>query len=166
MANEPRRPWQQPPRRAPAPQQPPQESGLGVLGGLAIALGLGALGAYMLDWHRHSCPCGYRWSHFGAFNMNDEASHRCSACGQVQWWKCGAPHVLTFGEGSTQPPGQPSQPSQLRSTMLPPPPPARPLQEPLQPPLLADRGPDRVVDVGRDYVEPAARPLIERRRLT
>jgi hypothetical protein len=64
------------------------------LGALAIAVGVGALGAYMLDLHGHTCvQCGRRWRHFGAFNFGDEQSHTCT-CGQVQWWKCGVPHVL------------------------------------------------------------------------
>lgn len=73
---------------------PEAASALGVLGGLVAAAGLVVLGMHMLDWHRHSCSaCGRRWSHFGAFNLGDEASHTCT-CGQVQWWKCGVPHVL------------------------------------------------------------------------
>ena len=64
------------------------------LGALAIAVGVGALGAYMLDLHGHICvKCGRRWRHFGAFNFGDEQSHTCT-CGEVQWWKCGVPHVL------------------------------------------------------------------------
>lgn len=66
----------------------------GTLGALAIAVGVGVLGAYMLDLHGHTCEqCGRRWRHFGAFNFGDEQSHTCM-CGQVQWWKCGMPHVL------------------------------------------------------------------------
>lgn len=60
-----------------------------------MAVGLGVLGAHMLDLHGHQCDrCGRRWRHFGAFNLGDEASHTCADCGQVQWWKCGTPHVL------------------------------------------------------------------------
>ncbi len=67
----------------------------GTLGVIAIAFGVGVLGAYMLDLHGHTCDrCGRRWRHFGAFNLGDEQSHTCPCCGQVQWWKCGAPHVL------------------------------------------------------------------------
>jgi hypothetical protein len=66
----------------------------GTFGALAIAVGVGVLGAYMLDLHGHTCvQCGRRWRHFGAFNFGDEQSHTCT-CGQVQWWKCGMPHVL------------------------------------------------------------------------
>jgi hypothetical protein len=75
---------------------PPTPSGPfgGTLGALAIAVGIGVLGAYMLDMHGHTCArCGRRWRHFGAFNFGDEQSHTCT-CGQVQWWKCGMPHVL------------------------------------------------------------------------
>lgn len=66
----------------------------GTLGALAIAVGVGVLGAYMLDLHGHTCErCGRRWRHFGAFNFGDVQSHTCT-CGQVQWWKCGMPHIL------------------------------------------------------------------------
>lgn len=86
-------------------EEPPAKSGsFGMLGGLAIAVGLGALGAYMLDLHGHSCDrCGQRWRHFGAFNLGDEQSHTCSRCGEVQWWKCGAPHVLRGSQYVTPP---------------------------------------------------------------
>jgi hypothetical protein len=72
-----------------APSQP-----IGTIGILAIAFGVGVLGAYTLDWHGHSCACGNKWHHLGAFNGGDQEAHRCSRCGQVQWWKDGFPHVI------------------------------------------------------------------------
>lgn len=76
----------------------------GTLGALAIMVGLGALGAYMLDLHGHTCEqCGRRWRHLGAFNLGDENSHTCSRCGQVQWWKCGVPHVLRGSQFAASP---------------------------------------------------------------
>jgi hypothetical protein len=65
------------------------------LGALALVVGIGAVGGFLLDWHRHTCEsCGRRWSHLGAFNLGDEDSHTCSRCGEVQWFKDGARHVL------------------------------------------------------------------------
>jgi hypothetical protein len=87
-------------------EPPPSASGSmgGTLGALAIAVGVGVLGAYMLDLHSHKCcRCGSRWRHFGAFNLGDEPSHTCSRCGVVQWWKCGVPHVLR-GSQFVEPP--------------------------------------------------------------
>lgn len=105
-----------PPRHAPpptrwrtfeAPAEPSPVSFGSTLGALAVAVGIGVLGVYMLDLHGHTCDkCGRRWRHFGAFNLGDEASHTCSSCGQVQWWKCGAPHVLR-GSQFAQPPTAP-----------------------------------------------------------
>ena len=77
--------------KSPHIRTPPEATS--VWAGLLIAgLGVVTIG-YMLDWHGHSCVCGRRWRHFGAFNFGDEQSHTCT-CGQVQWWKCGMPHVL------------------------------------------------------------------------
>jgi len=88
-------------------QEEPKPSGsgtLGILGSLAVAVGVGVLGYYMLDGHAHQCDhCGQRWRHFGAFNFGDEASHTCSRCGEVQWWKDGAPHVLRGSEFAVPP---------------------------------------------------------------
>jgi hypothetical protein len=62
----------------------------GTLGVIALAFGIGVLGAYALDLHSHTCDfCGYKWRHLGAFNLGDAASHTCGNCGTVQWWKCG-----------------------------------------------------------------------------
>jgi len=78
------------PRRPPWPRAP-----IGTLGTLAIAFGAGVLGYYMLDGHTHTCEsCSHRWRHLGAFNLGDPASHTCSKCGTVQWWKDGVPHVV------------------------------------------------------------------------
>ena len=74
-----------------------------VLGTIALAVGVGLLGAYALDIHSHTCEsCGTRWRHLGAFNVGDPGSHTCSKCGTVQWWKDGVPHV--FREVLRQPP--------------------------------------------------------------
>jgi hypothetical protein len=74
-----------------------------MLGTIAIAVGVGMLGAYMLDLHSHTCEaCGHRWRHLGAFNLGDPVAHTCSKCGTVQWWKDGAPHV--FRDVLRQPP--------------------------------------------------------------
>jgi hypothetical protein len=99
MAEAPRQPPATPWRTFQQPPNSPQASGGGtsfvnILGGLAIAVGLGALGLHMLDLHAHKCErCGRCWKHFGAFNLNDESSHRCPDCGQTQWWKEGASHA-------------------------------------------------------------------------
>lgn len=80
-----------------APQAPPSAMGSfgSALGTVAIAIGVGVLGAYMLDMHAHTCDaCGNRWRHLGAFNVGDSASHTCKSCGVVQWWKDGVPHVF------------------------------------------------------------------------
>jgi len=65
-----------------------------VLLGFAGAVVLGEVAKYAFDFHSHQCTsCSYSWQHFGAFNFGDEGSHTCPRCGQVQWWKCGAPSV-------------------------------------------------------------------------
>jgi hypothetical protein len=86
------------------------------LGAFAIC----GVGAYALDLHGHQCAsCGRRWRHFGAFNLGDEESHTCSSCGEVQWWKCGAPHVMRGSQFATLPP-----PSGVSPPLLSPPAPA------------------------------------------
>jgi hypothetical protein len=78
------------PRLVPQPSAPLG----GTLGVIALAFGIGVLGAYMLDLHSHvCCRCGHRWRHLGAFNFGDEGAHTCSKCGVVQWWKDGIPHA-------------------------------------------------------------------------
>lgn len=69
--------------------QPPSRPTLGgTLGVIAIALGVGVLGAFVFDLHGHTCnTCGNRWRHLGAFNVGDETAHTCAGCGTVQWWK-------------------------------------------------------------------------------
>ena len=75
---------------AAAPSKP-----IGTLGVIAIALGVGVIGAYVLDAHGHTCEaCGKRWWHLGAFNLGDPKAHTCASCGTVQWWKNGTPHVF------------------------------------------------------------------------
>lgn len=67
----------------------------GTLGVIALAFGIGVVGAYMLDLHGHTCcRCGHKWRHLGAFNLGDESAHRCARCGTVQWWKNGVPQVI------------------------------------------------------------------------
>jgi hypothetical protein len=67
----------------------------GTLGVLAIAFGIGVLGAYALDLHSHACDsCGYKWRHLGAFNLGDLPAHTCRKCGTVQWWKRGWQHAV------------------------------------------------------------------------
>lgn len=88
----------QPAQLRPQPPRPPQSamSSFGTaIGTVAVAIGVGMLGAYMLDLHKHTCDaCGYSWRHLGAFNVGDPNSHTCRSCGTVQWWKDGVPHVF------------------------------------------------------------------------
>ncbi len=115
-ARVPNTPW----RTFEEPKEPAPVSFGATLGGLAIAVGLGVLGAYMLDLHGHTCDrCGLRWRHFGAFNLGDEKSHTCSRCGEVQWWKCGAPHVIR-GSQFVSSPTVPAAPSMLPASEMPP----------------------------------------------
>ena len=73
---------------------PPPSPGVGTLGVIAIAFGIGVLGAYALDLHSHTCcACGRKWRHLGAFNLGDPTAHTCT-CGAVQYWKDGIPHVF------------------------------------------------------------------------
>jgi len=93
MASSPtgRPPWETSPWRS---FHQPAKS-LGVLGVLAIAVGAGVFGYYMLDGHTHTCEaCSHRWRHLGAFNLGDPVSHTCKQCGTVQWWKDGFQHVF------------------------------------------------------------------------
>ncbi len=78
----------------------------GTLGVIALAFGVGMLGAYMLDLHGHTCEaCGSKWRHFGAFSVGDPGAHACRKCGTVQWWKDGVPNV--FREALRTPPPDP-----------------------------------------------------------
>ena len=92
-----RPPWETSPWRTfhvATPEAQPAKS-IGTLGVIAIAIGVGALGYYMLDGHSHVCEaCGHRWRHLGAFNLGDPAAHTCKRCGTVQWWKDGFQHVF------------------------------------------------------------------------
>jgi hypothetical protein len=81
------------PRFVPAPAPAPTLGG--TLGVIALAFGIGVLGAYALDLHSHTCDaCGHTWRHLGAFNLGDPTSHTCTRCGTTQWWKDGVPHVF------------------------------------------------------------------------
>lgn len=77
-----------------APASVPTTLG-GTIGVIALAFGIGVVGAYMLDLHSHTCEaCGHHWRHLGAFNLGDPDAHTCRRCGTVQWWKCGVPQVI------------------------------------------------------------------------
>ena len=89
------------------PASPPSPSLGTVLGTIALALGVGVLGYYMLDGHTHTCEsCGHRWRHLGAFNVGDPAAHSCK-CGTVQWWKDGVAHVFRSALREPPPKGLP-----------------------------------------------------------
>ena len=76
-----------------------------MLGTIAIAVGIGVFGYYVLDGHAHTCEgCGHSWRHLGVFNHGDPSSHSCAKCGCVQWWKDGVPHV--FRSALQQPPSK------------------------------------------------------------
>jgi hypothetical protein len=111
-ANPPRLPGAPAPTRTARqlPDAPPSAIGAfgTALGTVAIAVGIGVLGAYMLDLHAHTCDaCGHRWRHLGAFNIGDPQSHACGKCGVVQWWKDGVPHVFRSSlQGSFRGPPQ------------------------------------------------------------
>jgi hypothetical protein len=76
------------------PDPPPTSVGK-MITVVALAIGVGVLGYYMLDGHTHTCEaCGERWRHLGAFNLGDPGAHTCGKCGTVQWWKDGVPHVF------------------------------------------------------------------------
>ncbi len=97
MSTPPRPPWETSQWRSfhAQPPAPPPSKSIGTLGVLAIAVGVGVLGYYMLDGHTHTCEaCGNRWRHLGAFNMGDPEAHTCERCGTVQWWKDGFQHVF------------------------------------------------------------------------
>jgi len=77
------------------PPEPSTSKSIGPLGVVAIAFGVGLIGAYMLDLHGHTCEvCGHRWRHLGAFNLGDPVAHTCRKCGTVQWWKDGIQQVF------------------------------------------------------------------------
>ena len=81
----------------PPSKKPPRDphSVGSMLGTIAIAIGFGVVGAYMLDIHSHTCEaCGHKWRHFGVFNLGDPSAHACKNCGTVQWYKDGIPHVF------------------------------------------------------------------------
>jgi hypothetical protein len=96
-----------------------KEAPRGLLATIVITAGVVALGVYALDLHAHTCSnCGHRWRHLGAFNLGDEESHTCASCGQVQWWKCGTPHVLRGSQFVASPmlPSTPALPSFAHGT--------------------------------------------------
>ncbi len=82
----------------PARRPPPAKFSISPLGIAAIVLGVGVVGAFALDLHRHQCAaCTERWWHLGAFNLGSVDAHRCANCGEIQWWKGTA-------EGALRPP--------------------------------------------------------------
>ena len=81
----------------PPAKKPPRDpnSAASMLGTIALAIGVGVLGAYTLDLHSHKCEaCGHKWRHLGVFNLGDPNAHACKNCGTVQWYKDGIPHVF------------------------------------------------------------------------
>lgn len=100
----------------PPPAPPPKQPTLGnILGFVAIAVGVGVLGAYVFDLHGHRCQaCGHKWRHLGALNLGDPGAHTCTQCGTVQWWKDGVPHVF---RSAIQPETSPG-PTQTRLQQL------------------------------------------------
>jgi hypothetical protein len=102
VANPSRPPWATAQWRnsQPSPQQErptgkPPAKPIGTLGKIAIAVGVGVLGYYLLDGHGHTCEgCGHRWRHLGAFNFGEVPAHTCKVCGTVQFWKDGFKHVF------------------------------------------------------------------------
>ena len=105
-------PWETSPWRTFKEEPTPQPPSIGnVLSTIALALGVGVLGYYMLDGHSHTCEsCGHRWRHLGVFNHGDPDAHACK-CGTVQWWKDGTAHV--FRDVLRQPP-----PKELPNTLV------------------------------------------------
>jgi hypothetical protein len=86
----------------------------GTLGIVALAFGIGVLGAYALDLHSHTCDlCGHKWRHLGAFNLGDAASHTCSVCGKAQWWKCGFTKASHITHATAAQPSTIVQPQRL-----------------------------------------------------
>lgn len=81
---------------APITWEPEQASSIGgMLGTLAVALGVGVFAVYALDLHAHRCEsCGHNWRHLGVLSHGDPKAHTCSRCQTVQWIKDGVPHVF------------------------------------------------------------------------
>jgi hypothetical protein len=101
MADPSRPPWataqwrNSPPPQQGRPTKKPPVKPIGTFGKIAIAVGVGVLGYYLLDGHTHQCEaCGYRWRHLGAFNFGEVPAHSCRVCGTVQFWKDGFKHVF------------------------------------------------------------------------
>ena len=93
-----------------SPPAPPPKKSLSVFGVIALAVGAGALGYYVLDGHSHTCDrCGHRWRHLGAFNFADLGAHTCARCGAEQFWKDGFQHVFPDPRQASQqqPPSPP-----------------------------------------------------------
>ena len=99
-------------------QATPKVSLGGTLGVIALAFGVGVLGAYMLDLHGHTCEaCGHRWRHLGAFNLGDQDAHTCRKCGMVQWWKCGYQGAFKLVPNAPTLPAA-ARPLELREALL------------------------------------------------
>lgn len=72
------------------PPTPPPSTFWSIVGTIAVVAGVGAVAAYSLDLHKHTCEqCGRGWKHLGAFNAGDHEAHTCPGCGEIQWWKNG-----------------------------------------------------------------------------
>jgi hypothetical protein len=95
VTNPPRPPpqWRSPQGQSPTGRPPARP--IGTFGKIAIAVGVGVLGYYLLDGHAHTCEgCGNSWRHLGAFNFGEVPAHTCKVCGTVQFWKDGFKHVF------------------------------------------------------------------------
>ena len=94
------------PKKPPAPKST-AASLISTLGTVALVIGAGALGYYMLDGHSHCCEsCGHTWRHLGVFNFGDPGAHSCCKCGTTQWWKDGVQQV--FKDALREPPKPPT----------------------------------------------------------
>ena len=135
-----RPPW--PPQGNPARAVAPPAKPIGPLGMLAIAVGVGVFGYYVLDGHSHECTsCGNRWRHLGAFNFGDATAHKCRECGTIQWWKDGFQHVFR-------------DPSRDSPSLVPPPPPQQWPQQPQAQPPTREELPPAVYAPRPTYPQP------------
>lgn len=80
--------------RPPAHPPKPGPTLGGTLGIIAIAVSVGVIASFTLDLHSHTCSCGNRWWHLGAFAQGSEPSHTCGRCGTLEWFKSGVPAHL------------------------------------------------------------------------
>ena len=72
-----------------------------MVGLIGVAIGVGVVGMYALDYHSHQCDgCKHTWRHLGAFNKGDHDAHTCPSCGQLQRWKNIAKDGAVKAEGN------------------------------------------------------------------